>query len=258
VLGRDVGPELVNRRRLLRLAGGTGLAITAAACASSMTPSAAPSPTVTAGPAPPPATPMPTATAVSHDLLCREAWGALPPREGGTRHTINRMTLHHTGVALGDNQNAPARLRQHQRLHQDGNGWIDIAYHMSVDRNGDIYQLRDYNLVGDTATEYDPTGHFLVLCEGDFDQEEVTDEQLNGAAFTFAWAAQKFHIASDTLKGHSDFAATACPGADLYAGLSSGEIKRRVDDLLTAGPVDLKLVCGPEAATIVESIEAGQ
>jgi hypothetical protein len=166
--------------------------------------------------------------------------------------------VHELGAVLGDNRNAPARLRQHQRLHQDERGWIDIAYHMSVDRNGNIYQLRDYNFVGDTATDYDPTGHFLVLSEGDFDQEEVTDEQLNGAALTFAWAAQKFHITSDTLKGHSDFAATACPGADLYARLSSVELKRRVDDLVAAGPVDLKSVRGPEAAAIVEAIEAGR
>ena len=122
-------------------------------------------------------------------MLCRDAWGA-QPRPGGTPHTLTRMTIHHTAAVLGDNSNAPARLRQHQHYHQDSQGWIDIAYHISVDRNGNIYELRDPTLVGDTATSYDPTGHFLVVCEGDFDEEEVTEEQLNGAALAFAWAAQ--------------------------------------------------------------------
>ncbi|OBK31686.1 N-acetylmuramoyl-L-alanine amidase [Mycobacterium asiaticum] len=169
------------------------------------------------------------------------------------------MTLHHSGVVLGDNSNAPGRLRQHQRYHQDHYGWIDIAYHVSVDRNGNIYQLRTPELVGDTATDYDPTGHFLVLCEGDFDTEAITDAQLNGAAMAFAWAAQTFRVSATTLASHRDFApTTSCPGANLYARLSSGDLKRRIDDLLAGGPVNLQAVCGPSAAATVADIEAGR
>ncbi|MGV0838388.1 N-acetylmuramoyl-L-alanine amidase [Mycolicibacterium thermoresistibile] len=167
------------------------------------------------------------------------------------------MTVHHTGAVLGDNRNAPARLRQHQQLHQDERGWIDIAYHVGVDRNGNIYELRDPQLVGDTATDYDPTGHFLVLCEGDFDQEDVTPEQLHGAAMAFAWAVQTFAVSPATLAGHRDFASTACPGASLHAAVSSGELRRRVDGLLSAGVVDLQPLCGPEAAERVAAIEMG-
>jgi hypothetical protein len=168
------------------------------------------------------------------------------------------MTIHHTAVVLAENSNAPARLRQHQHYHQDSQGWIDIAYHFSVDRNGNIYQLRDPNLVGDTATSYDPTGHFLVVCEGNFDEEEVTEKQLNGAALVFAWAAQQYGIPVDTLKGHRDESGdTSCPGASLYAHVTSGDLKSRGDEILAAGPVDLSIVCGPEAEGMVADIEAG-
>ena len=132
-------------------------------------------------------------------MLCRDAWGARPARPGGTPHTLTRMTIHHTAVVLGDNSNAPGRIRQDQRYHQDTQGWIDIAYHVGVDRNGNIYELRSPELVGDTATTYDPTGHFLVLCEGNFDKEEVTEELLNGTALACAWAAQRFAIPTATL-----------------------------------------------------------
>lgn len=167
------------------------------------------------------------------------------------------MTLHHEAVVLGDNRNAPGRLRQDQRYHQDQQGWIDIAYHVGVDRNGNLYELRNPEIAGDTATDYDTTGHFLVLCLGDFDQEVVSETQLRGAALAFAWAAQAFGVATNTLAGHRDFARTSCPGANLYAHLSSGDLKRRVDDLLAAGRVDLQRTCGPDASARVAAIEAG-
>jgi hypothetical protein len=198
------------------------------------------------------------AAPASNKILCRDAWGAAPARPGGTPHTPNSLTIHHTAVVLGSNANAPARLRQHQRYHQDSQGWIDIAYHLSVDRNGNIYQLRDPGLVGDTATSYDPTGHFLVVCEGDFDKEAVTEDQLNGAALAFAWAAQKYGIATATLSGHRDESGdTSCPGAGLYGHVTSGDLKGRIDDILAAGRVDLPTVCGPEADALVAEIESG-
>ena len=167
------------------------------------------------------------------------------------------MTLHHEAAVLGDNRNAPSHFRSDQRYHQDQLGWIDIAYHVGVDRNGNIYELRSPKIAGDTATTYDTTGHFLVLCEGDFDKEAVSEAQLHGTALAFAWAAQQFGIASGTLAGHRDLAQTSCPGANLYAHLSSGDLKHRIDDLLAAGGVDLQPFCGPAAAARVAAIEAG-
>ena len=234
-------PDAVNRRQLLRLAGGAGLASMVGACSSAATST----------------TGVRLTSATSAQLLCRDAWGARPARSGGKPHTITRMTLHHEAVVLGDNRNAPGRLRQDQRYHQDQKGWIDIAYHMGVDRNGNIYELRNTAMAGDTATDYDTTGHFLVLCEGDFDQEVVSEAQLRGAALAFAWAAQNFRIATTTLAGHRDLAQTSCPGANLYAHLSSGDLKHRIDDLLVAGGVNLQHFCGPDAAARVAAIEAG-
>jgi hypothetical protein len=189
-------------------------------------------------------------------MLCRDAWRAAPPRAGGIPHVPNFMTIHHTAVVLGDNANAPTRLRQHQHYHQDTQGWIDIAYHLSVDRRGNIYELRDPNLVGDTATSYDPTGHFLVVCEGNFDEEDITEEQLNGAALAFAWAAEQYGIPADRLAGHKDASGdTSCPGASLYGRIP--DLKDRVSVLLAAGPVNLQKICGAEADAIVADIEAG-
>jgi hypothetical protein len=257
----------IERRRLLQLAGTAGLAAAVSACSTEPTPrlssSSTPSPAATAASptASPPPEPLtsaaPTVIAPSAVMLCRDAWGARPARPGGTPQTLTHMTIHHSAVVLGDNSNAPDRIRQDQRYHQDSQGWIDIAYHVGVDRNGNLYELRNPEIVGDTATTYDPTGHFLVLCEGDFDKEEVTEELLNGTALACAWAAQRFAIPTATLAGHRDFASTSCPGANLYAHIASGELKRRVEDLVAPGPVNLQQMCGPEAAAIVADIQAG-
>jgi hypothetical protein len=234
----DEARDPVNRRRLLRLASGTALASLAAVYSGA------------------PVTSPRLVSATSAMLICRDAWGALPARPGGRRHTITRMTLHHEAVVLGDNRNAPERLRKDQRYHLD-KGWIDIAYHVAVDRHGNLYELRSTELAGDTATDYDTTGHFLVLCEGDFDQEAVSDAQLHGTALAFAWAAQTFHLKTDTLAGHRDFAQTSCPGRNLYAHLTSGDLRRRIDDLIAGGGVSLERFCGPDAAARVAAIEAG-
>ena len=253
----DEIPNSVSRRRLLHFAGSAGLAITAGACSTRPIAGASPDPTTAPSPSATTAPATTAASGTSADLLCRDAWGAQPARSGGRPHTITRMTLHHEAVVLGDNRNAPGRLRADQHYHQDKLGWIDIAYHVGVDRNGNIYELRSTQLAGDTATDYDTTGHFLVLCEGDFDQETVSEAQLHGAALAFAWAAQNFNVATDTLAGHRDLAQTSCPGANLYAHLSSGDLKQRINDVLTGGRVDLRPFCGPDAAARVAAIEAG-
>ena len=223
----------ITRRGALNLAG----AVTLAAIAGSA-----------------PASATPTTSGV---ILPRAAWGARPALPGGEPQTITRMTVHHSAVALPDNRGIVARLQQHQRYHMDDKGWVDIAHHYAVDRNGNIFALRDTAIAGDTATDYDTTGHFLVLCEGDFDQEQVSQAQLNGAALIFAWAAEQFGITTSTLASHKEVTpVTSCPGATLEAHMTSGDLKRRIDDTITAG-FSLTTVSAQQAAPIVAAIETG-
>jgi hypothetical protein len=229
------GDAHISRRRLLHLAGAAGVVGVVGASGQAR--------------ATPPA---------SAALLCRDSWGARPPLPGGRPHTITRMTIHHTAVALDDNSIITSRLRQHQRYHQLDRGWVDIAYHVGVDRDGNIFELRRTAIAGDTATNYDTTGHFLVVCEGDFNVEPISEAQLNGAALAFAWATQEFGITSATLASHQQVAAaTSCPGTNLQSHVASGDLRGRIDDMVTGGPVQLQPVCGPQAAAVVAAIEAG-
>lgn len=268
----EFGAEAMSRRHLIQLTGGAGLLAIVGACSTRTTqaPGEASVSSNAASSKPFPTglstTPMPLVTnetgtpaADLGTMLCRESWGARPARPGGRVHTINRMTVHHTAVVLGDNRNSPGRLRQHQRYHMDVKGWIDIAYHVGVDRDGNIYELRSTKLAGDTATDYDTTGHFLVVCEGDFDQEPLSDAQFEGAAIAFAWAAQNFDVLPDTLASHREVTpTTSCPGTNLEARVVSGDLRKRVSEILGLGKVGLPLICGGEATETVARIEAGQ
>ena len=228
------GASSVSRRRLLAIAGGAGLASAAFGVG------------------------LASAEKPAGVMLCRQAWGARPALPGGRPHTIDRMTIHHSAVALPDNREIVARLQQHQRFHQDDKGWVDIAYHAAVDRRGNIFALRDTAIAGDTATDYDTTGHFLVLCEGNFDTETVSEAQLDGAALVCAWATKQFGIGVDTLASHQEVAsATDCPGGSLQAHVASGDLQERIAGLIDA-EFALRPLCGPEADARVAAIEAGR
>lgn len=192
-------------------------------------------------------------------MLCRDAWGAAAPRAGGRAHAIERITIHHSAAVLGDNRRAPDRIRQHQRYHQESRGWIDIAYHYGVDRNGNVYELRDTGLAGDTGTNYDPAGHLLLLAEGNFDEEQPTDAQLVTLADLAAAGIGRHGLRGElasVVSGHRDHASTSCPGASLYARMD--DVRTEIRAALDAGGVELRPWCGDGADAQVADIRAGR
>lgn len=190
-------------------------------------------------------------------LVCRDAWGARAAAAPAPPHTIRMLTVHHSARAATDRTQGPAHLRGYQAFHMDDRGWSDIAYHVAVDRAGVVYQLRDWGTVGDTATSYDPSGHFLLLLDGNFDAHEVTDPQLRTAAHVLAWAADHFGVGLDTISGHRDHApTTACPGDALYARLD--ELRASAVAVRTGPGVELVPRCGPEVTDAVTRLEAGE
>ena len=47
-------------------------------------------------------------------------------------------------------------------------GHPDLDYHFVIDRRGHVFKGRSAKFRGDTQTDYAPTGHLLVCCEGDY------------------------------------------------------------------------------------------
>ena len=204
---------------------------------------------------PAPTTTVPTTVI---EVIERAGWGAAAAGDGMEEHVVERLTIHHTGVALEDNRDAPARLRAHQVFHQTDRGWPDLAYHFAIDQAGNIYEGRSPEFRGDTATSYDPTGHFLVVLEGNFDVEPTIEAQLGSLRHLLAWAAGHHSVDVDSIKSHRDYAPgeTSCPGANLYALLESGDLIRDVDSLLAEAVIELIYLRGAKAVERVAEIEA--
>jgi len=192
------------------------------------------------------------------EALCRDAWGARAIAGTFTPHVPVRMTVHHTASLLVDAADAPSRVRDHQAYHQLNLGWPDIAYHFIIDAAGVIYEGRPVDAVGDTGTEYDPTGHFLVACEGNFSEQPVPDTQYRALVDVLAWAAATYSIDPATISGHRDWAATACPGTALYEPVADGSLAAAVRTRHADGGVELNVRCGAAAAAVVAAIEAGK
>lgn len=203
-------------------------------------------------------TPETTATTVppaTVDVICRSAWGASEPGAGLIEHHIERLTLHHTAVELTDNRDAPERARSHQAFHM-GEGFPDLAYHFLVDLHGNVLEGRSVAYAGDTFTEYDPVGHLLVCCEGNYDSQSPTDAQIGAVAALFAWGVETYDVDPSTLAGHRDHASTTCPGDHLQQTITDGSLRTAIEAAVADG-VTLSRICGTEGAARVAAIESG-
>jgi hypothetical protein len=163
-------------------------------------------------------------------VISRAEWGSMEITEGYIPHTLERITIHHDGSEFyGD---AVARLRSLQSGSRN-RGWVDIPYHFLIDLEGNIYEGRPLQYVGDTATEYDPTGHALITLMGNYNVQEINQAQLNAIVDLAAWLCYEYSIPPELIKGHRDYAATACPGDNLYRYLANGYIVSAVKERLS-------------------------
>lgn len=203
--------------------------------------------------------PAQAAPVLAVEVIRRQGWGAREPQGSMQEHRPRRLTLHHTAVALEDDRESPARLRQHQAFHMDDrdHDYPDLAYHFMVDRRGNVFEGRDVRFRGDTATEYDPTGHFLVCCEGDYDSQQPTAAQLQSVAAVFAWAAQEYGIAPESVRGHRDYAETSCPGDTLHRPIRRGRWEVMIRSLADSHSVELQYLSPASSRAAVARIESG-
>lgn len=179
------------------------------------------------------------------EVIPRSAWGARVARAGLQRHVISHLTVHHSATLAPDARSAPARIRGYQAYHQS-RGFPDIAYHFIIDRAGNVYEGRSLDFAGSTFTRYDPSGHFLPLLDGNFEEQAPSPEQMDALVEVLAWASDRYGIDPERVEAHRDLATTACPGEAVVAVLRSGELVRRVKARRERGPVELRVLSDTE------------
>jgi hypothetical protein len=155
------------------------------------------------------------------------------------KHHIDKLTLHHTATPHSAGENIREKLANMQAWGEKDRNWFDVPYHFFVDMDGGIYEARDYHYMGDTNTRYDPRGHFLINCYGNYNQTEPNKQQLESIAKLMAWAAAEYHIDPLKIYGHSDLAQTSCPGDNLYKYIQDGTFEKMVKAILANGKPEL-------------------
>lgn len=167
------------------------------------------------------------------NIVPRSGWNAAEPRPY-KQHTPVQITVHHEGTKLELGDDAARKIKNIQTwgMGKDRN-WTDIPYHFLIAPDGTIYEGRNVFTVGETATEYDPTGHLLIVCLGNLEQQEVPAGQLQSLIKLIAYTSNTYKIPIETLATHKDHSnQTNCPGKNLYAYFQNGYVMTEVRKLL--------------------------
>jgi hypothetical protein len=167
------------------------------------------------------------------EIVPRSGWNAATPNYY-KYHVPIQITIHHEGTIFEAHQDAPKHIKNVQTwgMGKDRN-WADIPYHFLIDPNGNIYEGRNAYTAGETNTEYDPSGHLLITCMGNFEEQEVSAAQLNALINLTALACKKYQISPETIASHRDHSKqTVCPGKNLYQYIENGYIKDQVKKIL--------------------------
>ncbi len=165
----------------------------------------------------------------SISLISRSQWGAHAPVLAMKKHTLQRITLHHSGVAAKKGRDSRELIRKLQAYSQQsamlGDGktkpvWADLPYHYLIYANGDILEGREWQYAGDTNTDYDPSGHLLICVDGNFEEEMPTPEQIQALRQLLKYLTLRHQILATEIGGHRDLSETLCPGRHLLPWIS--------------------------------------
>lgn len=171
-----------------------------------------------------------------YNFISREEWNALDAKPFNSQ-VPERITIHHEGTVFDpEKRTAATSLKNIQSWGMgEARNWSDIPYHFIIDFEGNVFEGRNPFTTGETATDYDPSGHLLISCFGNFEEQFLTEKQFNSLVNLISEMCLRFDIAPETIKGHKDYTTTLCPGKNLYKYLENGElinaVKRRISKL---------------------------
>jgi hypothetical protein len=159
-------------------------------------------------------------------LVTKAQWKSATPVLEMKTHVPRLITVHHTATAQNPQRTLEQKLQALQKFSMERSAladgrikepWADIPYHFYISVDGRIGEGRELQYVGDSNTPYDPSGHALIVLEGNFNKDQVTPAQYQSLLLLTKAIARKWKIPADRISGHKDNADTACPGDALYA-----------------------------------------
>lgn len=131
---------------------------------------------------------------------------------------INAVHMHHTWRPNHQQFKGHDSIVAMWRYHTEHNGWSDIAQHITIDPQGEIWLGRNWNMSPASATGHNgnaKAGPFMFEMVGDFDagQDRFEGAQRNTALSVIAMVQRLFDLAPGSLKFHSSMSGKTCPGS---------------------------------------------
>ena len=157
-------------------------------------------------------------------IVSRTEWKAKPAGFKMKAQTPKRILIHHTGSKSHLGASILKKMASLQHFSQskqklsDGRtklAWADVPYHFYIAADGAIAEGREITSVGDTNTNYDPSGYIQVVLEGNFEIEEPSAVQLAALEKLTVWLMKQYKISATEINFHRGVAQTACPGKNL-------------------------------------------
>lgn len=162
------------------------------------------------------------------NIIPRAEWGARPPR--GRTFTAwssrTRFVTHYSGAA--HNQSVKAI----QNFHMDTRGWVDIGYNFLVNRDGQVFEGRGWDLIGAHAAGHNTESIGVCHIGNDGDH---TMSSLRAIRWLYDLATVRGGGRRLRMTGHRDIGQTSCPGGQLEAWVKGGMLV----DLATPTPTPL-------------------
>lgn len=125
------------------------------------------------------------------------------------RGNTDMIVIHHTA---SPDMSAAEIHREHQNI-----GWSGIGYHYVVHPSGEIERGRPRQMIGAHAEGYN--SHTIgIALTGNFENEQPTAAQIEAVSDLLSDLCSIYDLTptADTVVGHRDLNATACPGQNLY------------------------------------------
>ncbi|MNW99058.1 Caspase domain protein [compost metagenome] len=133
---------------------------------------------------------------------------------------ITSVHMHHTW------RPRRADFRGHQtivgmwRHHTETNGWNDIAQHITIDPDGQIWLGRNWNAAPASAKGHNgnrDVGPFMFEMIGDFDRgaDPFDGQQKETALGVIAAVLARFDLADTALRFHNTMSSKSCPGSSI-------------------------------------------
>lgn len=166
--------------------------------------------------------------------------------------TLNRAVVHHTAMDSNFNttglETSKVNVRAIQNYDMDTNGWCDIGYHFMIDKYGYIFEALSGSMTSYVRGAHDGINNssFAFCVMGNFvaGHQTPAPAQFSSLYDVVAWRMPNgwspygggtYGTRSNVgyVCGDRDARATACPGDNMYAkittNLSGGEMRNEVN-----------------------------